>query len=160
MTWAEVCDNPRLQDLPFKIELSGWGNIEMSSVSSHEREHQAAIAHLLQVHMPDGVAGTNVGVDTVENTKVPDVIWSSFERRRTIPHEISWASAPEICVEIFSPRNMLEEQMHKGQLYFQAGAGEFWLCDERGHMQFFDADGRLERSRICSEFPARVGIPD
>jgi len=30
MEWAEVVDNPLLQDLPFKIELNKWGKILMS----------------------------------------------------------------------------------------------------------------------------------
>ena len=160
MTWAEVVDNPILQDLPFKIELNKWGNIEMSPARNRHGAYQARITYLLQVQRPDGVSVTEVGVDTSENTKVPDVIWASVERYRAVPHELSWASAPEICVEIISPSNWLEEQMHKGQLYFQAGAEEFWLCDEHGQMQFFDANGHLERSRLCPEFPARVEIPD
>ena len=159
MTWAEVVDNPLLQDLPFKIELNKWGNIEMSPARSRHGDYQGEIAHLLRVHRPDGFSGTEVGVDTAENTKVPDVIWASSERRRVVPHELSWSSAPEICVEIISPSNWLEEQMHKGQLYFQAGAQEFWLCDERGQMQFFNATGRLERSHLCPGFPMVVEIP-
>ena len=160
MTWAEVCDNPILQDLPFKIELNKWGNIEMSPARSRHGDYQAEIAYLLRMYKPDGRSGTEVGVDTTENTKVPDVIWASFERRRLVPHELSWTSAPEICVEIISPSNWLEEQMLKGQLYFQAGAEEFWLCDENGNMQFFDTNSRLERSRLCPEFPTQVTIPD
>ncbi len=77
---------------------------------------------MLRVLKPDGVSITKVGVDTAENTKVPDVVWVSLERRRAVPHEIFWTRAPEICVEIISPSNFLEEQMHKGQLYFRAGA--------------------------------------
>ncbi len=160
MTWAEVCDNPILQDLPFKIELNKWGNIEMSPARSRHGDYQATIAYLLRLQKPNGISSTEVGVDTAENTKVPDVIWASLERRRAVPREFSWASAPEICVEVVSPSNMLEEQMYKGQLYFQAGAEEFWLCDERGNMQFFDANGRLEHSRLCPDFPAQVIIPD
>ena len=160
MTWAEVVDNPVLQDLPFKIELNKWGNIEMSPARSRHGDYQIEIGHLLRIYMPGGRSSAEVGVDTVENTKVPDVIWASFERRRTVPHELSWTSAPEICVEIISPSNWLEEQMHKGQLYFQAGAEEFWLCDERGQMQFFDAMGPLERSRLCPDFPPVVEISD
>ena len=79
---------------------------------------------------------------------------------RTTPHEFAYVVAPEICVEIISPSNFLEEQMHKGQLYLQAGAVEFWLCNERGNRQFFDAAGPLERSRLCLEFPAKVEIPE
>ena len=68
-------------------------------------------------------------------------------------------TAPEICVEIISPTNMLEEQMHKGSLYLQAGAEEFWLCDELGNVRFFDASGPLERSQLCPDFPVKVILP-
>ena len=30
MTWQEVLDDPRLQNLPYKIELDQWGRIVMS----------------------------------------------------------------------------------------------------------------------------------
>ena len=103
---------------------------------------------------------TECGVETAENVKVPDVSWVSYERRRVTPHEFAYATAPEICVEIISPGNFLEEQMHKGHLYLQAGAEEFWLCDEQGRMQFFNAAGPLERSALRPEFPPRVEIPD
>ena len=46
--------------------------------------------------------------------------------------------------------------MHKGQLYLQAGAEEFWLCNELGDVRFFDATGPLERSRLCPDFPAKI----
>ncbi len=160
MTWEEVCADPALQDLPYKIELNQWGQIVMSPARSRHAEYQAEIAHLLRLQKPDGVSMTEGGVETAENVKVPDVSWVSFERRRATPHEFAYAVAPEICVEIISPSNFLEEQMHKGQLYLQAGAEEFWLCDERGAVQFFNADGPLERSRLCPEFPSKVEIPD
>ena len=160
MTWAEVCDNPILQDLPFKIELNKWGNIEMSPARNRHGAFQAQIAHLLLTLKSEGVSITESGVDTAENTKVPDVVWVSYERARLVPHELSWKSAPEICVEISSPSNLLEEQMHKGRLYLQAGAEEFWLCDELGHMHFFNADGPVERSRLCPDFPAKVKALD
>ena len=160
MTWEEICDDPRLQDLPYKIELNKWGNIEMSPARNRHGEFQSRISYLLQGQKPDGICTTECGVDTAENTKVPDVTWVSFERRRATPHEFAYLVAPEICVEILSPTNLLEEQMHKGQLYLQAGAVEFWLCDAQGAMRFFDADGELERSRLCPGFPVRVEIPD
>lgn len=160
MTWEEVCDHPSLPGLPFKIELNKWGNIEMSPARSRHAEYQAEIAYLLRLQKPDGVSMTECGVETSENVEVPDVAWFSFERRRTTPHEFAYAIAPEVCVEIISPSNFLEEQMHKGQLYFQAGAEEFWVCDKRGAMQFFNAAGSLERSRLCPDFPVKVVIPD
>ena len=161
MTWEEVCADPALQDLPYKIELNKCGNIETSPARIYHSEFQARIAYLLQLQKPDGIAITECPVDTIENTKVPDVAWISYARRRAAaPRDLTFAVAPEICVEVFSMSNVLEEQMHKGQLYLQAEAEEFWLCDEKGSMRFFDASGERTQSRICPLFPARVEIPD
>ena len=160
MTWEEVCADPCLQDLPYKIELNKWGNIEMSPARNRHGEYQSRIAFLLQTQKPDGVCTTECGVQTAENVKVPDVVWVSLSHRRATSHEFAYAVAPEICVEIMSPSNYLEEQMHKGHLYLQAGAKEFWLCDERGAVRFFDVDGPLEHSRLCPDFPVQVEIPE
>ncbi len=160
MTWEEVCADPLLQDLPYKIELNKWGNIEMSPARNRHSEFQGEIEYLLRTLKKGGLAFPEIGVQTTENVKVPDVAWVSFEHRRRTPHEFAYAVAPEICVEIISPTNVLEEQMHKGSLYLQAGAEEFWLCDELGNMRFFDASGSLERSRLCPEFPRKVVVPE
>ena len=160
MTWEEVCADPLLQDLPYKIELNQWGNIEMSPARNRHGEFQSRIAYLLQMQKPGGITVTECGVETAENVKVADVAWVSFERRRATPHEFAYAVAPEICVEIISPTNVLEEQLHKGDLYLRAGAQEFWLCDESGNLRFFSAAGPLERSGLCREFPVKVEIPD
>ena len=160
MTWEEACADPVLQNLPYKVELNQWGNIEMSPAKSYHAEFQGVITHLLQTQKPDGVAIPECPIETAENTKAADVAWVSYARRRITPRDPSYSVAPEICVEILSLSTVLEEQMHKGELYLRAGADEFWLCDERGAMRFFDADGELERSRLCPEFPARVVIPD
>ena len=103
---------------------------------------------------------TECAIETAENTKVADVAWVSYVRRRTMPRGASYAIAPEICVEIVSASNSLEEQMHKSQLYFQAGAQEFWLCDAAGSMRFFGQEGELTRSHLCPGFPPRVEIPE
>ena len=63
-------------------------------------------------------------------------------------------------MEVVSPTNTIEEQTRKGRLYLQAGAVEFWLCNELGEMRFIDASGPLERSRLCPDFPAKVVLPE
>ena len=160
MTWEEVCADPNLHDLPYKIELNRWGNIEMSPAKSYHFEFQLEIGHLLRVLLPDGVAVTECAIETSESTKVADVAWVSRERRRKIRREVSYAAAPEICVEIRSMSNGPAEMLNKQRLYFEAGAVEFWLCDERGEMSFFTAEGPLTRSALCPGFPTRVEIPD
>lgn len=158
MTWEEVCADPLLQDLPYKIELNQWGNIEMSPARNRHGEFQGRIAHLLQLHKPDGVTVSECAIETAENVKVPDVAWTSFKRydSAATPDIVYTDTAPEICVEIVSPSNVMEEQMHKGQLYLQAGAQEFWLCNELGDLRFFDAGGPLESSRLCPDFPTKI----
>ncbi len=158
MTWEEVCADPLLQDLPYKIELNKWGNIEMSPARNRHGEFQIRIGYLLQLHKPDGVTVSECAIETAENVKVPDVAWTSFERydSAATPDIVYTDTAPEICVEIISPSNAIEEQMHKGQLYLQAGAQEFWLCNELGDLRFFDAGGLLECSRLCPDFPTKI----
>ena len=158
MTWDEVCADPCLQDLPYKIELNKWGNIEMSPARNRRGELQARIGYLLRTHRPDGVTVFRCAIKTAENVKVSDVAWTSFVRydAAITPEVVYTDTAPEICVEIISPSNSLEEQTHKGQLYLVAGAVEFWVCDERGNLRFVDANGQLERSRLCPEFPAKI----
>ena len=160
MTWEEVCADPYLQGLPYKIELNKWGNIEMSPARNRHGEYQLRIGHLLELKMSGGIAQTECGVRTSENVKVPDVVWVSLSHRRATPHEFAYEVAPEICVEIMSPSNYLEEQMHKGKLYLDAGAVEFWLCDERGSVRFFDTAGTLEHSHLCPEFAAQIELPE
>ncbi len=160
MTWEEVCADPLLQDLPYKIELNKWGNIEMSPARNRHGEFQIQIGHLLRLQMPEGVTVSECAIETAENVKVPDVAWTSFARYDTAkaPDVVYTDTAPEICVEIISPSNLTEEQMHKGQLYLRAGAEEFWLCNELGDMRFYDADGPLERSRLCPDFPMKITL--
>ena len=161
MTWEEVCADPSLQDLPYKIELNKWGNIEMSPARNRHGQFQSRISYLLQMQSPEGVTVTECAVETTENVKVPDVAWTSNARydAAATPEIVYTDTAPEICVEILSPSNLPEEQMHKGRLYLQAGAEEFWLCDELGHVRFFNAAGPMERSALCPDFPAHIRLP-
>jgi hypothetical protein len=66
------------------------------------------------------------------------------------------------CVEVISPDNTLDEMLGsaerpgKRELYFQAGAFEFWLCDMSGRMSFYDATGQIQKSRLCPGFPDQI----
>ena len=160
MTWEEVCADPSLQDLPYKIELNRWGNIEMSPTKSYHFEFQGEIARLLGNLLPDGVVVPECAIETSEGTKVADVAWVSRERRRRIRREVSYAAAPEICVEVRSMSNGPAEMRAKRRLYFEAGATEFWLCDELGNLSFCTPSGETEHSALCPAFPARISIDD
>lgn len=156
MTWQEVCDDKTLRDLPFKIELNRWGNIEMSP---HRRQHgmmQGRISARLSKLLPKGEIIVECAVDTSDGVRVPDVAWVSTARWNAMSDSASCSVAPELCVEVVSASNTAEEMNHKRKLYFEAGAEEVWFCDEQGQVQFFSPAGRLKRSRLCPKFPARV----
>ena len=82
MTWAEICDDKRLQNLPFRIESDRWGNIVMS----------------------------------------------------------------------------LPPRSRHGEYQFEKGAVEFWLCDEKGGMTFYDAAEAIPKSNLCPQFPDRIEV--
>ena len=149
LTWEEVCADQSLQNLPYRIELNEWGKIEASPVGPRRREYQQKIALLLRELSPDGRTMVEPAIRTAESIKVPDVAWvsSAREENGTSPR-VPMSAAPDICVELIAPGNTAEEKRHKGQLYLQVGAKEFWLCNELGDMSFFDATGRLERSAL------------
>ena len=158
MNWLEVCEDKRLQNLPYKIELNRWGKIEMSP---HRREHslfQGEIAYLLRNLLPSGLALSECAIETAENVKVADVAWASRPRWESMADRVSCSVAPEICVEILSDANMPEEMDRKRELYFQAGAAECWLCDESGLVRFFNQSGELVGSNLCPAFPHKIEI--
>ncbi|GAB5521338.1 MAG: hypothetical protein RhofKO_35890 [Rhodothermales bacterium] len=47
-TWQEVCEDPRLRDLPFKIELNAYGQIVMPPVRVKHGAFQPEISFLLR----------------------------------------------------------------------------------------------------------------
>ena len=61
-------------------------------------------------------------------------------------------------IEVLSPSNSSTEMKDKRRLYFQAGAKEFWLCDEYGDMRFFSTKGEMEKSGLFPEFPGHIEI--
>ena len=73
---------------------------------------------------------------------------------------VCFPRAPEICVEVMSPRNTEAEIQEKMALYFDAGAKEVWTCAATGAMSFFSARGgrSLRASQICPQFPKRVEL--
>ncbi len=153
--WEEICADPTLRDLPYKIETNRRGQIILSPARSRHGEFQSAIVVLLAQLLPHGRAVVECPVQTSDGVRVPDVAWTSPERRQSVIYTL----APELCVEVLSPANDEQEMREKRALYFEAGAQEVWLCGMDGAMTFYDANGRLPAgSALCREFPARVEI--
>lgn len=152
MTWAEVCNDRHLRDLPFKIELNRFGKIELSPTRNLHGFYASSITRLLKEILPRGESLVKCAIDTQDGTRVADAAWASAERFARIKNEFSSSIAPEICVEVLSPSNPPSEIAAKRTLYLAAGALEYWTCD----IAFFDAKGTSESSRLCPTFPKSI----
>lgn len=158
MNWQEVCADKTLQDLPFKIELNHWGQIVMSPAKNKHSVYQGLIQDLIKADLKRGISYPECPIKTDDNVKVADVVWVSPERYQQIKDEDVCSIAPEICVEIKSAANTNAEMMFKKDLYFKAGAEEFWLCNENGEMSFYNKKGQLNNSLIVQNFPNYIEI--
>lgn len=157
IAWKDVCDDPSLRDLPFKIETNRLNQIVMSPTYNWHGGFQSEISAMLRERLKDGRAITECAIDTADGTKVADAAWISSERLAPHRRAFSLPISPEICVEIVSRSNTMEEMLGKMQLYFARGAEEVWLCDEDGRMTFYrhDANGPCD-SMLCPDFPRKI----
>ncbi len=153
LTWEEICADPVLGELPYKIETNRHGQIIMSPTRYYHGGHAAKIAILLERLMGSGEVIVECAVETLDGVKEADVAWLSDDLADRMQDVAACPVAPQICAEVVSPSNTPEQMEEKRGLYFAAGAGEYWLCDRAGNMRFFAAGGEMERSRLCPDFP-------
>ena len=157
MRWQDVCENPQLQDLPFKMELNHWGQLIMSPAKNIHSVLQGRIQRELFKRLGDrGEIIPECAIQTSDNVKVADVAWISPERYQQVKHEIAYSTAPELCIEVISASNSEQEMLEKKHLYFEVGAVEVWLCSPEGEIRFYDRSGKLTRSRLLPDFPLQV----
>ncbi len=156
MKWEEVCNNQQLQNLPFKIELNKWGQIVMSPVKVKHSFYQGRIQRLLESLLQTGEVMPECAINTSDGVKVADVVWCSDERFDQIQDEVSASIAPEICIEVKSIGNTLEEMEFKKKLYFEAQAMEVWICNEQGDITFYDEQNELTQSLLVPYFPPQI----
>lgn len=97
-----------------------------------------------------------LAVQTADGVKVVDVAWVSEQRLDTIEDEVAASIAPEICVEVKSASNTVEEMLEKTDLYFGANAEEVWLCNVKGRMSFYNRQGKLSKSSLVPDFPGQI----
>jgi Uma2 family endonuclease len=145
MQWQDVLADKSLRDLPYKIELTAYGTIEMSPTSVTQSYLQATLAFLLSKQL-DGEVFTNIAIVTDKGIKVANVAWGSDDYFQCHKNDLAATAAPEICVEVVSPSNSPKEMRAKIKLYLKAGAIEVWLVNEQGEVRFFNVDGQRESS--------------
>ncbi len=158
MNWQQVCEHPKMKDMPFKIELNERGQIIMSPVKAYHSIYQGEISYILRSILKKGKALVECAVKTRKGTKVADAAWASQQRLEIIKHETECSVAPEICVEVLSESNTDDEIQEKKQLYFENGAQEVWICTEHGDISFFYPEGEKEKSALAPDFPKKIEI--
>ncbi len=128
----------------------------MSPASNQHGRFQSRLVGLLSQILPLGEVLSECSVETNSGVKVADVAWLSPEFLEEHSYTTPYPRAPEICVEVRSPSNSAKELDGKKRLYFGQGAVEVWICDSFGNLDFFDADGPMETSKIAPGFPERI----
>ncbi|MEI6234405.1 MAG: Uma2 family endonuclease [Planctomycetota bacterium] len=156
MTWQEVCDDPSLQNLPYKIELDHWGRIVMSPANNRHGRHQMRFGLLFARHLRGGESISECSVETSLGTKVADAAWASDAFIKKYGFDTPYPVAPEICVEVVSPSNSAAAIAEKIMLYFSKGADEVWICDQKGRIEFHDKTGRITKSKRAPKFPVTI----
>lgn len=156
MNWDQLCDDPALENLPYRVELARHGQIVMSPHRSYHSIFQSRIIRNLNELLPKGEAMPECPIATKTGTIVADIAWASpekVERNFDLP---SWQESPEIVVEVLSPSNSGKEILNKRKAAFDCGAMEFWVCNEKGRIEFFGPRGRITRSRLCPKMPTSI----
>lgn len=159
LTWSQICRDKALAELPFKVELTPRGIIEMSPARPRHGKLQSQIANLLDQLLAGGSVITECPIEGADQVRVPDVCWITEGCERYNADETALVAAPDICVEVLSPNNTDEEMAAKRLFYGALGCKEFWTCAESGRMGFFLPDGaQLTASRISPDFPAQIMV--
>ena len=150
MEWANVLDDPLLQNLPFKIELNKFGNLLMSPASNNHGRIQSRLAAMLLNKLPKGEVICECSIMTSDGVKVVDVAWLSEQFIQEFEYMTPYPKSPELCIEIMSPSNSRAEIENKVELYLAKGASEVWVVFDLNDMQIFTHTGQIDSSKIMS----------
>jgi Uma2 family endonuclease len=156
MDWNLICNDPTLQDIPYKIETNAKGQIVMSPASNEHGIYQAMIINMLFNSVKPGIVISECSVLTNQGVKVADVAWASREFFKKYGMETPCNVAPDLCVEIISPSNTVNEMLDKTDLYLAKGAKEVWIVNAKGELHIFDNAGKIRKSKLFPNFPKKI----
>jgi Uma2 family endonuclease len=153
--WQEILSDPQFSDCHQRIETDADGNIIMSPRPESEHDEAAFLIRQALAYLLAGKSFGELEVLTDQGIKIPDVLW--LNPNRSSGHiQKPITPAPDICVEVCSPTNKIEDLVGKRAAYLQAGAREVWICREDNQIQFFDAKGQISKSVICPQCPNSI----
>jgi Uma2 family endonuclease len=155
-TWDEVVADSQLQDLPYKLELNRNGEVVMNAVRVIHALLVDEIQRVLIRSSREGRTPPEFPIQTSDGVRSPDLVWISDDRKNKTRNQSAAQLAPELCIEVMSPGNQFAHLQAKGLLYLEAGALEYWICEEQGRMHFFDQSGELNQSQLFPAFPQSI----
>lgn len=154
--WDRIVSDPRLSELPYKIETNAQGQLILSPHTNHHSKVQRALQKLLDRHAPEGEVYPEFAVATPQGVKSPDVVWTSHDRDGKMEEKGDPTTlAPEICIEVLSESNTVDEMEEKRALYREVGTQEVWIVETNGRIRFFGEE-EMDRSEFAPEMATRV----
>jgi Uma2 family endonuclease len=153
--WDQLADDPLVAAIPFKVELNEKGVIEVSPPTTQHASLQSTVAYELRRQRPEGKTFTECPVETDIGMRIPDVVWASAEFVESHGDEKQFRVAPDLCVEVLSPRNTRAEMAEKRAAYLAAGAKEVWIVGEDGVAEIYTNAGKAPASTLGFELPTR-----
>jgi len=156
MTWAEALKDPSLNDLPYKVELNGHGQLVLTPVPNWVGILKGRIIgalYPLRGKPTQGHLFSRLSIATSDNVKVSDIAWASKKLIALYKFATPFPVAPELCIEI---NHSSAEMALRRAWYFGSGAHEVWKCSKSGRVKFYDITGEIPRSRLFRKFPKQV----
>jgi Uma2 family endonuclease len=126
--WRDITSqHPELfEDTAERIETDAFGYILTSPPPDGAHQKRTLrITTLLETLLPGDGTVTERAVLTEPGVKVPDVIWLAADRAHEIERIQPLTSAPEICIEVRSPGNTIQELYQKRDAYSVLGHERF-----------------------------------
>jgi Uma2 family endonuclease len=151
--WDELADDPLVAAIPYKVELNEKGVIEVSPPTTQHASLQFSVAYELRRQRPEGKTFTECPVETDIGMRIPDVVWASAEFMQSHGHEKQFRVAPDLCIEVLSPRNTRAEMADRRAAYLAAGAKEVWIVGEDGVAEICTSAGRAPASTLGFTLP-------
>lgn len=124
--YRAMCEDPVYEKVPGKVELDRWGRILMTPAAYYHGVLQGRLVRLLQSAL-GGEASVEAPVVTSAGLFVADVAWASAEFASRHGGDDPLTQAPEICIEVVSPSNSVNEMREKIDAFLAAGAQEVWI---------------------------------
>jgi Uma2 family endonuclease len=119
--------------------------------------------YTLQHHLGHFVIETKFDFIEKKNRRCPDLAFVSFERwpkDKPVKTTDGWDVVPEICVEVISPSNTVNELDLKVNEYFGHGVSEVWIVNpELKTLKRFRGPAAMEFYNESDEFDGAPILP-